>query len=759
MMYRKFLCLVALSVFLAAATGAAEEAAPVSAADEEAVPAAGIFAGLFDRTPETLLDAEYREKAAGHVAARLQEECPGADPAWMELLARLDYNCLPPSVSLFPDDRVREALPEECVRSLLQWWVDETHKFQSVMQIRDALEEDDTPSWSRICAFSALCGMEPKSAEFSQGIREELIRFAASGRMKGDDVWYLYSRIGSFLDGSEEWQEFIDGLKLGGEPDPWLLTLAEARAAQERAWKARGEDYAYKVSRENMRVYWREMEKARDLFHRALELHPERGNPYLRLIDVEKCLSNVPGSVEAFKMAVRHCPDNSTVYEGAMWAFLPRWGGSISLLTAAGDACLESGLLDTMIPVYGFDFYGHAAWDQRGCQWKAVYLRDEVIAAGDRLYQARMEATEPGWKPGYDYCMFSRMMFEAATLRYDKAAATMEEFGGEARAREYFEKDYTWEWCKLSRFYPRMPRLQDVVTEVKVGNGPHGEAFRAAEQEFLTGQAHRGVAMLGELVREPALTPEEKEFLLDQLGRWSMPCSPEAYIGPNNRIYSALQVADKEGFPHVTAILTQLGADPAAHEKYPGEAAIAAASDGRDPNVLDRLRAQGDPLTRPEPEHGRSPLHLALLCDNIRMTAKLIELEVPLETRDRAGHVPLHLAAVGDAPLSATLLLEAGVDADIQDGDGETALMFTLQVCASKEMRRLLIKYSEDIDRANRSGRTALHFAVQYEKDPQAVRDLVAAGADPERADASGVTPRALAGRMGKKAFVEAMQK
>ena len=85
------------------------------------------------------------------------------------------------------------------------------------------------------------------------------------------------------------------------------------------------------------------------------------------------------------------------------------------------------------------------------------------------------------------------------------------------------------------------------------------------------------------------------------------------------------------------------------------------------------------------------------------------------------------------------MLVQAGIDVNAQDSDGETALLTAIYKPATRIALRLL-ELGADVNSTNRaSGYSALHFATEYERH-EILTDLLERGADYRRRTESGRT-------------------
>ncbi|MBS1370579.1 MAG: ankyrin repeat domain-containing protein [Lentisphaeria bacterium] len=715
-------------------------------------PFAGLYSGLTFRDSGT----NWTARTAAVLLEALKPENPDCPPELLEAFAQLRGGMLQALPIPSPEEAAkpgRTPLEEVC------------HALRSI----DGKDENLNPARKRI-SLAMLKIPRDTFTRFEvqklladlasdRQVREVRNRSAAElltgllrqGKIRGDAVQYAYNFLSGSSDEDEMWKR-LDRLR-GEVPDfdPWLGHMVAARAAVARAWEKRGGGYADTVGQEGWQGFRDEIASARGHLEAALKLEPERANPLFQLIVVEMASGTVAARIDAFKRIIVNDPDNRNAYGKIKWALLPRWGGSHRLLLQLGDAALAYPETESVIPAFGFDMMGYVAWDYPDSRWKNVYLRPGIIESGDRLFEARRKAEA---RPGsVRFLLYHRLLFEMATLRYDRASKTAEELGGK-EVLERCDRDDYWRGNGMTNWFPRIPAFRSgTALELALFTGEHGDELRALEKRYLKGGEAAGE--LAELIGRGAFTPEEKNHLLELFASWSMSVEPQEYFDCNTgALFPPFQVAGSRGYPQIAARMIALGYDYRRSERYPGETAVRIAKNGVNPELLDALKKAGDPLNRPEPEHGRSPIHAAAFAPNSLMVAKLLELGVSPTAPDRENHTPVQLAAARHGVEALQSLLAAGAGVDEQDNDGDTALMFVMEQNSPHPIPELLIRHSKNLNIVNHRGESALHYAARLSRDPGIIRAMLKAGADPHLRNGAGETPADLARKAGKTEFV-----
>ncbi len=714
------------------------------AAEEEEAPAENPFAETFSDLSKAVSNRDFAPLREKMLEEKIRSEWPKADPAVLDCFVRGWIRGEAAAWDHAPESEtpLEDPLAEFCrlVRREQDEKLRRTPEFG--LEVRRSLLKIPRNTFLRACAIDYLRGIVSEGQMYrnqtNSMVREFLNQLRAGA--SGEYMHHVYNVISgcSSNDDFKRYEAELAGDR--DQVDPWMWAMITGRAAIARAWDARGSGFANTVSRRGWEGFRRELGVARDAFYKALELHPEWGNPYVQLLSVEMGDGSVQDRIEVFNKLVKIYPDISSAYSNLSWGLLPRWGGSHQLILQLADAAMATERYDTDIPSLGFIQLGRVAWDYPDYRWKNIYRRRDMPARGDRLFAKRLEAVEKG-SDGYDFLLVHRALFEMATLRYDQAAATIREYGGMEKFADFCRNRF-WRGTGGGLWYPLVPQFSDLPTELRLFTGEQAEALRAAELAYLGGEGDAGRTQLKELIRQGNWTASDRAFLIDLYGRWSLNFGGSEYYDCNDgaRLYNSFQVAGRNDASDVVRELIELGFDYAQYENYPGETAVNIARRGTDTNMIDVLKQAGDPLDRPEPKYGRTPLHVAAMAPNVIMVRKLMALGAPCDKPDGHGHVPLHLAAAAKGVETVQVLLEAGADPDVGDRDGDTALMFTMQVNGPKEIRQALIQRTRNVNQANHSGRTALHYAAQYIEDPEAIRELLAAGADASLRDRGGQT-------------------
>jgi cytohesin len=250
-----------------------------------------------------------------------------------------------------------------------------------------------------------------------------------------------------------------------------------------------------------------------------------------------------------------------------------------------------------------------------------------------------------------------------------------------------------------------------------------------------------------------------------------------------------LTIAAKAGHVEVARVLLEHGADIAARGQYGATPLHRAAGRGKTAVVRLLLEEGADPDA--EAPDGRTPLSWAARWGHTDAMEALLRAGAEPERTDEIGLTPLHRAALNGrgkaveillarepflddnfndwaaSPLSCAarsghlevveMLLRAGADTEVQDGEGRTVLM--VAACEGHgPVVEALIAAGADLEMIDDEGRTALHRAAE-EGHAEVVEVLLRLGADARAADAHGRAPLRTARTRGHEDVVRLLQK
>lgn len=155
---------------------------------------------------------------------------------------------------------------------------------------------------------------------------------------------------------------------------------------------------------------------------------------------------------------------------------------------------------------------------------------------------------------------------------------------------------------------------------------------------------------------------------------------------------------------------------------------------------------------------GTTPLHRAVLADDLKTAESLIRAGANVKAANRFGVTPLYAACLNGNAAMIEMLLKAGADANTALPEGETALM-TASRTGKVEAVKVLLAHGANVN-AKESWRsqTALMWAAA-EGHSDVIRVLLESGADVNARTVSGFTALLFATREGKigavKTFLE----
>ncbi len=701
------------------------------------------FAGFFDHLDAAPLNpAKFRTARRTDWKRIIASENPGVNSERLELLAKLRLGELEGTFpeAEAPRTKTESNAAEEMFRIInLQHKqkIDARETDRLLRRLRQRLLREH--SFTRAEISSILYDLGENNTEaLTNACRMDWRNVLKHAKLKAEDYDYVYNKIGFFS--KTDWKEL--DVEFADRPlDPWMRSMIAAQAAVARAWDARGGGYADTVSEEGWKIFSRELGIARGELNKALQIAPERPQPYSLLLTVEMGSGTRSGLLEAFKKAIRLRPGYALAYNRVAFALLPRWCGSHRLILQLSDEAIQTERYDMLVPSAGFELIGRVVNDYPDYTWKNLYRRPELIVRMDKHFQHCLrESRNTGNR---NFALMNKMLFEMASLRYDTALETRRSIDLPDDKLAEFWKKWSWRGGVNPDLVPRMPSYMNPVPLLRLFTEKYGKELQGLELEFLEGGQAGGTPCrkLAALIRSADLPKADKDTLIDLYGRWMLPEGGDSYHRNNTLLFHPFQVAMKKSDQKLIAELLELGFQYTTCENYPGETANIAAGRGVDPSLLDILKHAGDPLNRPEPTYGRIPIHIAAIRPNPIMLKKLLELGASPSARDGASHTPLHLAAFKGGAEVLRILIAAGADVDEQDKDGDTALMFVIQMKRTQPTWEQLVDHSKNLNVKNSTGKTALHFAAEHGADPKLVQRMLERGADPSLRGNDGKTP------------------
>ncbi|MBR6373524.1 MAG: ankyrin repeat domain-containing protein, partial [Victivallales bacterium] len=475
-------------------------------------------------------------------------------------------------------------------------------------------------------------------------------------------------------------------------------------------------------------------------FHKALELHPDWANPHIQLITVEMGSGCVEDVIRELKTVLSIDPTNRSALNAGLWAMLPRWGGSHELIKMLAMEAMKCPKRTSGVPAMGYQCLAEIAYDHRGYGWQNVYLAPDVKQCAETLfneYQSRLKKQD---------FLAARMWHELAELRYDDAAKTLEELGGEDKFRPHagWQNNAYWE-SPIGT-----PRYDDFGVRIRLFTGKHGEELRNMERDLLAGERDTMLPKIRKLLEAKVFSADEQDFLLDWYARWRLNFSPRSYSMSPKKRTTAFSVAVKNNRTDVAREMLDLGFDWKAHERYPGELANIIATNGNDPSMLDLLKKAGDPLNRQKPDSGYAPIHCASAHGKASMVEALLDAGINVETRCRDGHTPLHTASVMKNFETMKVLLARGANVNAQDNDGDTCLIYLPQLqCPPSTYRFFLEQPGININLANHSGETPMHLMAKWNTSQEIFEMMLSKGAEINARNNRGETPLDIAESSG----------
>jgi hypothetical protein len=272
--------------------------------------------------------------------------------------------------------------------------------------------------------------------------------------------------------------------------EPYIKRVVAGRYHLDKAWEARGADWAYKVTPEGSAGFGKHLAQARNLLTSAWKLHPEFPEAPCDMIRV--AIGGGAGAGETprtwFDRTVTAQTDYALAYDRLLTALRPRWGGSYEEMYKFGTECLETKRFDTGVPWFFFVVLGWIREDMAGD--KHYWLLPDTYRLLNVLFDGYLkEAKDDRNRRLYkSYQALSAWYCE----RYDDAVRLSKELdfelGGYAP--------------------PSFPGSGQVTFELRALAAPVGPRIRHADALHKEGRLAESLAIFEELLRGPALEYE-----------------------------------------------------------------------------------------------------------------------------------------------------------------------------------------------------------------------------------------------------------
>ena len=183
-----------------------------------------------------------------------------------------------------------------------------------------------------------------------------------------------------------------------------------------------------------------------------------------------------------------------------------------------------------------------------------------------------------------------------------------------------------------------------------------------------------------------------------------------------------------------------------------------AAQDTDNPQVIRALLDKGAEVNARDTEDA-TPLRRAVQYnENADIIRALLDGGADVDAVDPAARTPLMAAAwFNENPYVIQALLDGGAEVNAVDHAGEPPLVAAAWNNPNPAVIETLLDWGAEIDAKDGAGRTPLHAAVQGNDNPAVMLALLQRGADASERNSDGETPLDLARRLGKAAFIEAL--
>lgn len=173
-----------------------------------------------------------------------------------------------------------------------------------------------------------------------------------------------------------------------------------------------------------------------------------------------------------------------------------------------------------------------------------------------------------------------------------------------------------------------------------------------------------------------------------------------------------IHLATSKGYENIVQYLLSRGADITVREENTQQTSLHLAVMGSNKTRLVEilLEVSGQQIINFQDIEGKTPLHLAMECDNIAAVKLLVKNGANIELVDLNGQVPLHIA-IEKENLEAVMLLSNQTTINVVTKSGNYPIHLAV-IKGSEDIVDFLIKFHSDLNVKDREGNTALHLAL-----------------------------------------------
>ena len=192
------------------------------------------------------------------------------------------------------------------------------------------------------------------------------------------EIFLQYQFDPSWLGLSRKMPEILASLYKDAPFPDWVMHTLRGHIESRLGWSARGGDWAYKVKPEGWKGFAEHMEKAREEFVEAWKARPEQPEAATQMIDITMAAGGQGDETVRlwFDRAVAAQFDYWPAYTNILWAYRPRWGGSIEQMFAFGKACAATKRYETDVPHGLYEAVGDIIHDLP--DWRTFLRQPEV---------------------------------------------------------------------------------------------------------------------------------------------------------------------------------------------------------------------------------------------------------------------------------------------------------------------------------------------------------------------------------------------